>query len=144
LGIHLVLCTQRPAGVIRDSVLANCSLRLSLRVNNAADSVAVVGVPDAASLPVSPQGRCLVSVSGAEPKVVQVALASASDAERVGAVHRTIEHTVRRPWREPLPSIVPLEQALAQSDNDGLVFGLADLPERQEQPAAVYAPQRDG
>lgn len=144
LGIHLVLCTQRPAGVIRDSVLANCSLRLSLRVNNAADSVAVVGVPDAASLPVTPQGRCLVSVSGAAPVQVQVALAEASDAERVGAVHNASDYAVRRPWCEPLPAVVPLERALAHATTDGLVFGLADLPELQQQPAAVYDPHRDG
>ena len=49
LGVHLVLCTQRPAGSVRDEVLANCSIRISLRVQDAADSRAVVGT-DAAAL----------------------------------------------------------------------------------------------
>ena len=39
LGIHLVLGTQRAAGVIRDSLLANCPLRISLRVTDAAFNV---------------------------------------------------------------------------------------------------------
>ena len=34
LGMHLVLGTQRAAGVIRDSLLANCPLRISLRVTD--------------------------------------------------------------------------------------------------------------
>src|SRR5690606_26247863 len=75
LGVHLVLCTQRPAGVLRDSVMANCTLRISLRVNNAADSSAVIGTPDAAALPARPLGRAIVSVAGGRPRRVQVAVA---------------------------------------------------------------------
>src|SRR5690606_25871109 len=48
LGMHLVLGTQRAAGVVREALAANCPLRLSLRVADAADSRAVVGVADAA------------------------------------------------------------------------------------------------
>ena len=33
LGMHLVLGTQRPSGVVRESLLANCPLRISLRVD---------------------------------------------------------------------------------------------------------------
>src|SRR5690606_38751968 len=61
LGVHLVLCTQRPAGSVRDSVLANCTLRISLRVNNRADSIAVVGEPGAAALPRHPVGRAIIA-----------------------------------------------------------------------------------
>ncbi|OUD86674.1 ESX-1 secretion system protein EccCa1 [Clavibacter michiganensis subsp. michiganensis] len=55
LGMHLVLCTQRPAGVVRDAVLANCDLRLSLRVNNEADSRALLGTVEAARLADAPR-----------------------------------------------------------------------------------------
>ncbi|MEX1079361.1 MAG: FtsK/SpoIIIE domain-containing protein [Homoserinimonas sp.] len=144
LGIHLVLCTQRPAGVIRDSLLANCSLRLSMRVNNAADSTAVIGTSAAAELPVQLQGRCLLSVGGAEPLPVQVAIASPSDAERIVARYGEGQHPVRRPWCEPLPSVISLDDAVAACDETGLPFGLADIPEEQSQPAAVYDLRRDG
>lgn len=144
LGIHLILCTQRPAGVIRDSVLANCSLRISLRVNNAADSTAVVGTSAAADLPVRSHGRCLISVGGAAPVAVQVALAGPADTERVITRHAADAPPIRRPWCEPLPPTLSLDAVVSRSQQPGIAFGLTDLPEAQSQPAAVYHPGRDG
>ena len=43
LGLHLVLATQRPAGVIKDNLRANTNLRLALRMADEADSVDVLG-----------------------------------------------------------------------------------------------------
>lgn len=57
LGIHLVLATQRPAGAVNDNILANTNLRLGLRMLDASDSVSVLGVRDAADLPVPLRGR---------------------------------------------------------------------------------------
>jgi S-DNA-T family DNA segregation ATPase FtsK/SpoIIIE len=143
LGIHLVLCTQRPAGVVRDSLLANCDLRLSLRVNNASDSVALLGVHDAATLPAERRGRCLVSIGGGPARQFQVAQAdreAIAGARRNGAVPR-------RPWREPLPSRLPLETLLATPVDDeapGIVLGSFDLPEEQAQPVARFDPGEHG
>ncbi|WP_250448425.1 FtsK/SpoIIIE domain-containing protein, partial [Actinotalea sp. C106] len=50
LGIHLVLATQRPAGVVDAQMRANVSLRVALRVADPADSTDVLDVPDAAHL----------------------------------------------------------------------------------------------
>lgn len=50
LGIHLVLATQRPAGVINDHIRANADLRIALRTAEESDSVDVIGAPDAAAL----------------------------------------------------------------------------------------------
>ena len=38
LGIHLIMATQRPAGVIRDNLRANTNLRVALRMADVADS----------------------------------------------------------------------------------------------------------
>jgi S-DNA-T family DNA segregation ATPase FtsK/SpoIIIE len=57
LGIHLVLATQRPAGVVNDNILANTNLRIALRVLDAADSTQVIGSKDAALIPVPLRGR---------------------------------------------------------------------------------------
>ncbi|NLT26777.1 MAG: hypothetical protein GXX90_09055, partial [Microbacteriaceae bacterium] len=76
LGVHLVLCTQRPTGVFRESLLANCSIRISLRVEQASDSRTLLGVDDAARLPVDRRGRALVRLGGA-PRAAQIALAGA-------------------------------------------------------------------
>jgi S-DNA-T family DNA segregation ATPase FtsK/SpoIIIE len=144
LGIHLILCTQRPAGVIRDAVLSNCSLRLSLRVNNGADSTAVVGTPAAAELPARPHGRCLLSIGGKPPVEVQVALATASDVEAVIARHQGPAGVTRRPWCDPLPPSISLDVVGFRHDQPGIGFGLSDVPEQQSQPPAVFDPGRDG
>ena len=57
LGVHLLLATQRPNGVINDNIRANTNLRLSLRVQDVQDSMDVVGTADAAGLPRSRPGR---------------------------------------------------------------------------------------
>ncbi|MFN3600884.1 MAG: FtsK/SpoIIIE domain-containing protein [Dietzia sp.] len=57
LGIHLVLATQRPAGVIKDNLRANTNLRIALRMADADDSTDVLGVPDAADFPPNIPGR---------------------------------------------------------------------------------------
>ena len=49
LGVHLVLATQRPAGAIGADLRANVSLRIALRVADAADSTDVLDVADAAA-----------------------------------------------------------------------------------------------
>jgi S-DNA-T family DNA segregation ATPase FtsK/SpoIIIE len=42
LGVHLILATQRPAGVVTDEIRANTNLRLALRLNDIADAHDVV------------------------------------------------------------------------------------------------------
>lgn len=57
LGLHLILATQRPAGVIKDNLRANTNLRIALRLADADDSLDVLGVPDAASFDPTIPGR---------------------------------------------------------------------------------------
>jgi S-DNA-T family DNA segregation ATPase FtsK/SpoIIIE len=57
VGVHLVLATQRPAGAVTPDIQANTALRLALRVLDAPDSTAVIGIPDAHLIPKSEPGR---------------------------------------------------------------------------------------
>ncbi|BDV29704.1 FtsK/SpoIIIE domain-containing protein [Microbacterium terricola] len=57
LGIHLIMATQRPAGVIKDNLRANTNLRVALRMADEADSTDVVGEPLAAGFDPSLPGR---------------------------------------------------------------------------------------
>jgi DNA segregation ATPase FtsK/SpoIIIE, S-DNA-T family len=57
LGIHLVLATQRPAGVVTEDIRTNMALRVCFRVEDAADSTAVVEFPDAAAIDRQFRGR---------------------------------------------------------------------------------------
>ncbi len=64
LGVHLVLATQRPGGVVSADIRANTSLRIALRVTDPAESTDVVDVRDAADIPRAPPpaARCSASV----------------------------------------------------------------------------------
>ncbi|MFI5075229.1 MAG: FtsK/SpoIIIE domain-containing protein, partial [Actinomycetales bacterium] len=57
LGVHLVLATQRPGGIVSADIRANVSLRIALRVRDRTDSVDVLDDPDAASIDATTPGR---------------------------------------------------------------------------------------
>jgi S-DNA-T family DNA segregation ATPase FtsK/SpoIIIE len=144
LGVHLILCTQRPSGVVRDAVLANCALRVSLRVNNPADSAAVIGTAAAAELPRLPIGRALLSLGGAEPQPAQIAIASEEDAESVARRWADPGWSPRRPWCDPLEPCLPIGELLAGAPDAHLVLGLVDLPQEQRRTRALFDPHEDG
>lgn len=76
LGVHLVLATQRPAGVVSADLRANVNLRIALRVRDAADSLDVLEVPDAAHLPEGRPGVALVRTGATPVRLLQVAPAA--------------------------------------------------------------------
>ncbi|MBG0827967.1 cell division protein FtsK [Planomonospora sp. ID67723] len=73
LGIHLILATQRPGGVVTADIQANTSLRIALRVTEATESTDVIGRPDAAHIPKSAPGRCYVKSGAGAATAVQTA-----------------------------------------------------------------------
>lgn len=77
LGMHLVLATQRPAGVVSGPIRANTNLRLCLRVTNVGESQDVVDAPDAAAIPASLPGRCVARCGPAAVQQFQTARISA-------------------------------------------------------------------
>lgn len=102
LGVHLVLATQRPGGVISPEIRANTSLRIALRVTDPAESSDVVGSDAASSIDKNRPGRAFVQ-AGSSLTEVQVARV-AGVAPRPGASatvtpldewgRRTVEHPV--------------------------------------------------
>lgn len=62
LGLHLLLATQRPAGVIKGNLRANTNLRVALRVADEDDSEDVIGTKAAASFDPGIPGRAIVKV----------------------------------------------------------------------------------
>ncbi|MES2093974.1 MAG: FtsK/SpoIIIE domain-containing protein [Actinomycetota bacterium] len=149
LGLHLVLCTQRPAGAIRDAVLANATLRLSLRVNNRADSVAVLGTAQAAELSGDTPGRAWISIGGDSARLVRVARATEEDVRRVIEMHPVSAGSIRRPWCDDLPRSVSLSSLSSRGSGSGesetgIVFALVDLPGEQRQDVARFEPSQSG
>lgn len=76
LGVHLVLATQRPGGVVSADVRANVNLRIALRVRDGSDSFDVIDSPAAADLPEGIPGRALIRTGADAPRTVQVASSS--------------------------------------------------------------------
>lgn len=60
LGLHLVLATQRPGGIVSADIRANVGLRIALRVRDRIDSTDVVESPDAAAILEATPGRAFV------------------------------------------------------------------------------------
>ncbi len=128
LGVHLVLATQRPAGVVDDDIRANTNLRIALRVQDPADSLDVLGDRAAVRLPRCRPGRAIVRLGPGELLTFQAA--RCDDAPVVGglrfagdevaptpiegrpaeliqrlvdAAHLAGHEELVRPWLEPLP-----------------------------------------
>jgi S-DNA-T family DNA segregation ATPase FtsK/SpoIIIE len=80
LGVHLVLATQRPAGVVSPEIRANCSLRICLRTTDEGDARDVLGSTEAAHLPPDRPGRAYVRTGSATPVLVQIARVSGTRA----------------------------------------------------------------
>lgn len=57
LGIHLVLATQRPSGVVSADIRANTNLRIALRVTDEGESRDVIDAPEAGRIAASTPGR---------------------------------------------------------------------------------------
>ncbi|QIK62945.1 FHA domain-containing protein [Leucobacter viscericola] len=74
LGVHMILATQRPAGVVNEDILANTNLRVALRVQSREDSSNVISVPSAASIGRAQMGRAYVKLGQDDITPVQTAL----------------------------------------------------------------------
>jgi S-DNA-T family DNA segregation ATPase FtsK/SpoIIIE len=60
LGVHLILATQKPAGVVDDQIWSNSKFKVCLKVQDRADSMDMLKRPDAAEL--SDTGRFYLQV----------------------------------------------------------------------------------
>lgn len=50
LGVHLILATQKPAGVVNDQIWSNSKFRICLKVQDKSDSMDMIKCADAASI----------------------------------------------------------------------------------------------
>ena len=50
LGVHLILATQKPSGVVNDQIWSNSRFRICLKVQDKSDSNDMIKVPDAAMI----------------------------------------------------------------------------------------------
>ena len=50
LGVHLILATQKPSGVVNDQIWSNSKFKICLKVQDRSDSMEMIRKPDAASI----------------------------------------------------------------------------------------------
>jgi S-DNA-T family DNA segregation ATPase FtsK/SpoIIIE len=99
LGIHLILATQRPAGVVTADIRANTNLRIALRVTDPVESADVIDAPDAARISKSTPGRAYVRLGHSSLVPFQTARVGG---RRPGATGQALPRpwTARLDWSE--------------------------------------------
>lgn len=64
LGVHLILATQKPGGIVDDNIRSNSRFKICLRVQDGQDSREILHKPDAAYI--TRTGRCYLQVGNDE------------------------------------------------------------------------------
>ncbi|MEM9463809.1 MAG: FtsK/SpoIIIE domain-containing protein [Actinomycetota bacterium] len=159
LGVHMILATQRPAGVVTDDIRANTGCRIALRVTGRHESADIIDAPDAAQIPRSRPGRAVARfgpgelvgfqsalVTGRSSSHAPVRVASpfssldTSDPEGPSDLERLVDavriaHGDRprpsAPWPDPLPEA---GSATARG------WWLVDRPDEQRQTVEGWTP----
>ena len=114
LGVHMILATQRPAGVVSDDILANTNLRVALRVQSRDDSNNVIGVPAASAIGRAQMGRAFVKLGQDDITPVQTALVTGR--AQLGAGPAVDVREIRQ-FGVPVPAAAPPRSA-AVDEND--------------------------
>ncbi len=153
LGIHLLLATQRPAGVVSDRIRANTSIRIALRVHTGADSHDVIGSDDAARIDRHRPGSGFVLLGPGELLAFSTGFVSGTSGEvrvvaggvpsgggdRSSDLDRLVDAVCEAAEGNGYPSADPiwtdrLPASIRSSDlqsEDGIPIGLVDDPRRR-------------
>ena len=142
LGVHLILATQKPTGSVNPNIWSNLKFRISLRVASVQDSRDMLGRSEAALLPFSIPGRAYFQVGTEVFELLQSARISQrarvsnesvilEKQASVGAEEvtdqkvlmdliepytATIGAELFRPWHDPLPTRISLQEINARRD----------------------------
>ncbi len=116
LGVHMILATQKPGGVITPQIDANTNIRVGLRVASEADSRDLLGVVDAARIATDLPGRALLKIGGA----AEVSpLQSAYVGGRSAATHDDVRGATVQPFGYGIKPIAPAVGAPAPDSGAG-------------------------
>jgi S-DNA-T family DNA segregation ATPase FtsK/SpoIIIE len=135
LGVHLILATQRPMGVVTGQMKANINIRVCLRVRDATDSLDVIGTEDGALLPADRPGAACLD-AGISLARFRVAVPFGTDSLAEAALRPRA-----RPWRAgPVPTL-PGGVTGVSVDN---IIAAADAVEEQSPSPQIVLPPLPG
>lgn len=72
MGVHMVLATQKPSGVITAQIEANTNIRVALRVASPSESTEVLADPRAAEISNRTPGRCMIKIGARVEDIIEV------------------------------------------------------------------------
>lgn len=125
LGIHLIMATQRPAGVIKDNLRANTNLRVALRMADETDSNDVIGTKDASLFDPGTPGRGIAKTGPGRMTLFQSAYAggwSLGESDGVDVAIAAFGTTDQGPWELPIDeNAVVVDEDLGPNDQQRLV-----------------------
>ncbi|TFD56077.1 FHA domain-containing protein [Cryobacterium frigoriphilum] len=124
LGIHLIMATQRPAGVIKDNLRANTPLRIALRMADESDSSDVIGTKDASHFDPGIPGRGIAKTGPGRLQQFQSSYAggwTSREPDRPGITVAELRFGGEAPWQEPKGTIVEEVHDLGPTDQQRLV-----------------------
>jgi S-DNA-T family DNA segregation ATPase FtsK/SpoIIIE len=137
LGVHLILATQRPAGVISDNLRANTNLRLALRMADEVESLDVLGSREAAYFDQDVPGRAVSKTGPGRLVPFQVGYAGgwtrSSPTPQIGI--EPLRFGAGEPWRRRTeetsadPGLTDL-QRMVQAINEANVEAALPAPAR--------------
>ena len=138
LGLHLILATQRPAGVIKDNLRANTNLRVALRMADEADSDDVLGSPLAADFSPDIPGRGAAKTGPGRITGFQTGYAggwTGRGGERPQLELHELAFGAGRPWEEPSEVAHGVDADLGPNDIARLVTTISEASRRAQLPA---------
>ena len=127
LGIHLIMATQRPAGVIKDNLRANTNLRVALRMADESDSNDVVGIKEAAHFDPGIPGRGIAKTGPGRLWQFQSAYAggwTSREPEAPGIDVAELRFGGEAAWEEPAGVAVDESTELGPTDQQRLVASI--------------------
>ncbi len=135
LGIHLILATQRPQGVVTADIQANTSLRIALRVTDTTESTDVIDGPEAAHIPKSLPGRCYVKSGAGAPVAVQAARVGGRTPNREDQGKARVVELSWQALGHPVRLAGPVREDVEETDLSLLVDAIRDAAREAGIPA---------
>jgi S-DNA-T family DNA segregation ATPase FtsK/SpoIIIE len=126
LGVHLLLATQRPSGVVSDEIRSNTNLRIALRLNDSSDAHDVVGDDQPSRFPRSVPGRVAMRLGPGELIVFQAARCSAPRRAEAGRLRIERAHA-EPPGPCPHESGAHVDTAPSEQPTEGLTDQSTEL-----------------
>ena len=146
LGLHLILATQRPAGVIKDNLRANTNLRLALRMADEADSEDVLGTSVAAYFDPALPGRAVATSGPGRLTPFQTGYAGGWTSDEPPPAEVTVETLgfgAGTAWELPVPDQAETAVDLGPTDIERIVtqVGAASSEARIPRPRKPWLPE---